>query len=84
MPDGAEADHVAVAQALDPAAGVVGDPASLWDLDAEKLAEMPQWGERSAANLKAQLDAARKQIAPNQVGKHGQLADSGSPRSLRP
>jgi len=40
-------------------AGVIGDPASLWDLDAEGLAELPQWGEKSAANLLAQLEAAR-------------------------
>jgi DNA ligase (NAD+) len=40
-------------------AGVMGDPASLWDLDAERLSELPQWGEKSAANLLAQLEAAR-------------------------
>jgi DNA ligase (NAD+) len=40
-------------------AGLISDPASLWDLDAERLAELPGWGEKSAANLLAQLGAAR-------------------------
>jgi DNA ligase (NAD+) len=39
---------------------MVSDPASLWDLDAERLAALPQWGERSAAKLRGQLDAARR------------------------
>ena len=39
--------------------GLVSDPASLWDLDAARLAELPQWGEKSAAKLKEQLGAAR-------------------------
>lgn len=42
------------------AAGMISDPASLWDLDPERLAELPQWGEKSAANLLAQLAAARE------------------------
>jgi len=40
-------------------AGMVSDAASLWDLDAGKLAALPQWGERSAAKLIEQLAAAR-------------------------
>jgi DNA ligase (NAD+) len=39
--------------------GLISDPASLWDLRAERLAELPQWGERSAANLCAEIDGAR-------------------------
>lgn len=42
------------------AAGMVNDPASLWDVDWARLAELPGWGERSAANLRAQLDQARQ------------------------
>lgn len=42
------------------AAGMVSDPASLWDLDLAALAALPGWGERSAANLRAQLEAARQ------------------------
>jgi DNA ligase (NAD+) len=42
------------------AAGIISDPASLWDLDPDRLAELPQWGEKSAANLLAQLAAARE------------------------
>jgi DNA ligase (NAD+) len=42
------------------AAGILADPASLWDLDPDRLAELPQWGEKSAANLLAQLAAARE------------------------
>lgn len=42
------------------AAGMVSDPASLWDLDWAALAALPGWGERSAANLRAQLEAARQ------------------------
>jgi DNA ligase (NAD+) len=40
-------------------AGMVGDEASLWDLDAEALAELPGWGELSAAKLLRELDEAR-------------------------
>jgi DNA ligase (NAD+) len=39
--------------------GMVTDEASLWDLEAEKLAELPGWGELSAANLLAELEEAR-------------------------
>jgi DNA ligase (NAD+) len=39
--------------------GLVSDPASLWDIDFDRLAALPQWGERSAAKLRAQLDAAK-------------------------
>jgi len=42
------------------AAGLVSDPASLWDLDWEKLARLPGWGEKSAANLREQLEHARR------------------------
>jgi DNA ligase (NAD+) len=41
------------------AAGLVTDEASLWDLEAEPLAELPGWGEISATNLLAELEAAR-------------------------
>jgi len=41
------------------AAGLVTDAASLWDLDRERLAELPQWGEKSATNLLAELATAR-------------------------
>ena len=41
-------------------AGLLQDPASLWDLDAERLAELPQWGEKSAAKLVEQIGAARE------------------------
>jgi DNA ligase (NAD+) len=40
-------------------AGMVTDEASLWDLDAEALAELPGWGELSAAKLLQELDEAR-------------------------
>ena len=40
-------------------AGLLDDPASLWDLDAARLAELPQWGERSAAKLLDEIAAAR-------------------------
>ena len=40
-------------------AGMASDPASLWDLDPRRLAELPGWGERSAAKLKEQLEAAK-------------------------
>ncbi len=39
--------------------GLVTDPASLWDLEAGRLAELPGWGEVSAANLVAELERAR-------------------------
>ena len=41
------------------AAGLVTDEASLWDLESETLAELPGWGEISAANLLGELDEAR-------------------------
>jgi DNA ligase (NAD+) len=41
-------------------AGLVTDEASLWDLDAETLAELPRWQQKSAENLVAELAAARK------------------------
>jgi DNA ligase (NAD+) len=40
-------------------AGLIGDPASLWDLDPSRLAALPGWGEKSAAKLLTELDAAR-------------------------
>lgn len=40
-------------------AGMVTDEASLWDLEAEALAELPGWGELSAANLLRELEEAR-------------------------
>jgi len=40
-------------------AGLVTDEASLWDLEAETLAELPGWGELSAANLLGELEEAR-------------------------
>ena len=39
--------------------GLISDPASLWDLTREQLVELDGWGERSADNLLAQLEAAR-------------------------
>jgi DNA ligase (NAD+) len=41
-------------------AGMISDAASLWDLDRESLAELPQWGEKSASNLLAELEEARE------------------------
>ncbi len=38
---------------------MVTDEASLWDLTAEPLAELPGWGERSAAKIMDQLERAR-------------------------
>lgn len=38
---------------------MVTDEASLWDLEAEALAELPGWGELSAANLLRELEEAR-------------------------
>lgn len=40
--------------------GLVSDPASLWDLDWERLASLPGWGKKSAENLQRQLEAARQ------------------------
>jgi DNA ligase (NAD+) len=40
-------------------AGMANDPASLWDLDLRRLAELPGWGEKSAAKLKQELEAAK-------------------------
>jgi len=40
-------------------AGLITDAASLWDLDAATLAELPRWQDRSANKLLAELDAAR-------------------------
>ena len=40
--------------------GLVTDPASLWGLTQAQLAELPQWGEKSAAKLLAELDEARR------------------------
>jgi len=40
--------------------GLVSDPASLWELDAETLAALPQWGDRSAAKLIAEVASARQ------------------------
>ena len=48
-----------IEQLLD--AGMISDAASLWDLDPDSLAELPQWGEKSASNLLAELEAARTQ-----------------------
>jgi DNA ligase (NAD+) len=42
------------------AAGLIDDPASLWDLDAARLAALPGWGERSAGKLLDQLAEARR------------------------
>ncbi len=41
------------------AAGLVTDEASLWDLESETLAELPGWGEVSAAHLIGELEEAR-------------------------
>jgi DNA ligase (NAD+) len=40
-------------------AGFITDEASLWDLEADGLAELPGWGELSAANLLGELEEAR-------------------------
>ncbi len=40
--------------------GLVTDEASLWDLDAAVLAELPGWGELSAAGVLKELDQARQ------------------------
>jgi DNA ligase (NAD+) len=39
--------------------GLISDPASLWEIDVERLTELPGWGERSAENLLRELDEAR-------------------------
>ena len=41
-------------------AGLISDAASLWNLDPARLSELPQWGEKSASNLIAKLEAARE------------------------
>lgn len=41
-------------------AGMLSDPASLWDVDWEKLAALPGWGAKSAENLRKQLEEARR------------------------
>jgi len=40
-------------------AGFITDEASLWDLEADGLAELPGWGELSATNLLRELEEAR-------------------------
>jgi DNA ligase (NAD+) len=40
-------------------AGLVTDEASLWDLEAGELADLPGWGETSANKLMAEIGAAR-------------------------
>lgn len=42
------------------AEGHISDAASLWDLEPQRLAQLPGWGEVSAANLLAQLEEARR------------------------
>jgi DNA ligase (NAD+) len=39
---------------------LVSDAASLWDLRPDRLAELPQWGDKSAANLLSELEEARR------------------------
>ena len=39
-------------------AGLVSDEASLWDLERDDLADLPGWGEVSAANLMREIDEA--------------------------
>jgi len=39
--------------------GLVSDPASLWELRPHRLAELPGWGEISAANLENELEVAK-------------------------
>ena len=39
--------------------GFITDEASLWDLEADGLAELPGWGELSATNLLGELEEAR-------------------------
>ena len=40
--------------------GLISDAASLWELDGERLAELPGWGAVSAENLMRQLEGARQ------------------------
>lgn len=40
-------------------AGMITDPASLWDLDWKALAALPGWGAKSAENLRKQLEEAK-------------------------
>ncbi len=40
-------------------AGLLTDEASLWDLDEERLAELPGWGEKSAKKLLDELEEAK-------------------------
>jgi DNA ligase (NAD+) len=40
--------------------GLITDPASLWDLDAARLHELPGWGETSAAKLISELEKAKE------------------------
>jgi DNA ligase (NAD+) len=40
--------------------GMVTDPASLWELRADSLAELDGWGEQSAGNLVREIDGARR------------------------
>ena len=41
-------------------AGLVSDSASLWRLEEARLAELPGWGEKSAAKLMAELEEAKR------------------------
>jgi len=45
-------------------AGLVTDEASLWDLEAGVLADLPGWGEVSAARVLRELDEARQRPLP--------------------
>ena len=40
--------------------GLISDAASLWELDPDRLAALPGWGELSAANLMRELEEARR------------------------
>jgi DNA ligase (NAD+) len=40
--------------------GMVTDPASLWELRADSLAELDGWGEQSAGHLVREIDGARR------------------------
>lgn len=40
--------------------GLISDPASLWDLDWERLAALPGWGKKSAEHLRQQLEEAKQ------------------------
>jgi len=39
--------------------GLVTDPASLWEIEPDRLADLPGWGELSASNLMHQLERAK-------------------------